>query len=112
MSGYDLGSMAITSAIVLFFVGGDRIYAARRIRRWADETGLTIVSKQSRLFRRGPYTWNSERGHDVYLVVVSDAKGRKAKVWVRFYSFPFGCARKAFETSWDAKPANARSPLD
>lgn len=112
MCGYDLASIAITAAIVIFFIGGDRIHAARRLRRWVEEAELTIVSKQSRMFRRGPYTWNSERADDVSLVVVRDVKGRSSEVWARFVSFPFGLWNRKFETSWTAKPATAGSPLD
>src|SRR5438270_4755576 len=51
--------------------------------RWAERHGYRILRREQRLYRRGPFLFNSWCG-PVYYISVKDASGRKRGGWVYF----------------------------
>ena len=87
---YDTTSLAIVVGIALV-VGGLQVWmtlgAERRIRRWAEDNGLTILKIRQAMFRRGPFGLfagtTAARADFVYRLTVRDAKGQDLEVWAR-----------------------------
>ncbi len=107
MFGYDAVTIAITAGSLLAacaLVCGDAYVAERRLRRWAEESGLTILSRRAPRFLRGPYTWTSRREDYVYFLTGRDAKGNPFETWVRIRGFPTSLWTSKVETSWSPKP--------
>ncbi len=71
------------------------------IEQWAAESGLTLVSKERRFFRRGPFFWTTSKGQDVYHVIVDCPDGLRRSGFVRCGSFFKGVISDNVDVAWD-----------
>jgi len=54
---------------------------------WIRRHGYRLHGADYRVFRLGPFTWTSGRGHAVYYVSVIESNGTHRRGWVRL-SYP------------------------
>jgi hypothetical protein len=112
--GYDATSLAVVLGVILA-AGGLGAWltagAERRLRRWADGLGLTVLSKRRARIARGPFTWTSTRTDFVYRVTVRDRGGDVREGWVRVPGVAVGTRRRV-EARWDGMPPSAATPFD
>jgi len=83
---YEWTSLAIAFGIALAVGGlevGMTVGAERRLRRWAEANGLTILKVRRAMFCRGPFTWTAARTDFVYRLTVLGPKGEVLEGWAR-----------------------------
>ncbi|MCB9435287.1 MAG: hypothetical protein H6668_25275 [Ardenticatenaceae bacterium] len=61
--------------------------AAAVIDEWAKANGYTILHRELRLFRQGPFFLRAGRNHRVYFLEVLDEIGLRRKVFLRVGDF-------------------------
>ncbi|MDG3002276.1 hypothetical protein [Paludisphaera mucosa] len=111
MRSYDATSLAVVLATILAILALI-VWSARdverRLRRWADEQGLTIVSQRLARFWRGPFFWKSTRTDYVYRLTVRDSDGRLAEGWARLPGLAVGPFGRWVQVRWvDKAPATS-----
>jgi len=90
-------TVLIIAAVAIFILAYYAIYITRSramVKKWAKDNNYTLLKKEHRIFRKGPY-FLSGRNQAVYRVEVRDATGLKLKGWVRcgnWFSGVFGSA--------------------
>lgn len=57
--------------------------AAAAVDEWAKANGYTIMQRELRLFRHGPFLLRASRSHRVYFLELLDEVGLRRKVFVR-----------------------------
>ena len=72
------------------------------LRRWAEANGYQILSSQYRVFRRGPFLWNSSKNQTVYWVKTRDRLGYERNGWVRCGSYWWGLWSDQVEVRWES----------
>jgi len=92
--------------VLLAIVGGIVALVVRvtktcneRIERWAAEHDYTVVTKQMRLFRRGPFFLRSTDNQAVYFVIVDD-NGQRKEAFIRMGGAIIGLFSEAFQVRW------------
>ena len=73
--------VAVAAAIALI-VWGDR-RGLRILENWAADNGFSLLSREVRYLRRGPFFWTTSRSQVVYYVTVRDNLGIERRGWVR-----------------------------
>jgi len=53
------------------------------VDRWATANGYTITAIERRYFRAGPFFWRRGRGHEVFYVIVHDARRGQRAAYIR-----------------------------
>ena len=105
---YDATSLAIVVGIALV-AGGLLVWmtlrAERRIRRWAEDNGLTILKIRQAMFRRGPFglftATTAARADFVYRLTVRDAMGQDLEVWARVaWWYALGHRGSSVDAKW------------
>ena len=78
--------------------------ADRLIRRWCDDNGLRLVSKQldTWAFFRGPFALTSSWYRPVYRVTVQDGSDKFRRASVSFGGWLFGVFSGEMRVVWDA----------
>ena len=56
---------------------------------WIQKNDYRLESAEYRVFRLGPFTWTSRRGHAVFYIAVIRNDGVRKRGWIRL-SDPFG----------------------
>ncbi|BBO71415.1 hypothetical protein DSCA_53450 [Desulfosarcina alkanivorans] len=75
----------ILLGIVVFYFYWIVSAARKSIKEWAPINELTIISKQFRMFRTGPFILTCNR--PVYRIITQDTKNTKKIYWIRCNSF-------------------------
>ena len=75
------------SAAVLLALGIGRTYWRRRVTRWVDDQGLTLLELRGARFYEGPRALLRTDGQFAFRVVVEDASGSIRTGWVSFGSY-------------------------
>jgi hypothetical protein len=99
----DSTTVLILAAVAIIMVAYYAVYISRSramVRKWAKDNNYTLLKKEHRIFRKGPY-FISGRNQAVYRVVVRDATGRKQKGWVRCGSWFGGVFGNIVEAQMD-----------
>jgi hypothetical protein len=99
-------TMQALGSVVIFALIGASIYwqfsRSRAIQEgWARENGYTLVSREYRTFRKGPFTWTTSRNQTVYYVSVRDSNNRLRYGWVRCGGWWRGVWTNQAEVEWD-----------
>jgi hypothetical protein len=72
------------------------------VERWAERNGYRIIRQDSRVFFRGPFSWNSSNSQDVYRVTVEDRSGNRKSGWIRCGGWFLGpLLSDDVEEAWD-----------
>ena len=71
------------------------------MEEWAGRHGYTILDRQRRYLRRGPFFWWTSRGQVVFRVAIRDRDGRLRQGWVRVGGFFLGLFSDQVEVRWD-----------
>jgi hypothetical protein len=88
-------------AAVLLMLGIGRTYWKRRIGRWADEHGLTLLEFKGARFYEGPRaSWRSD-SQFAFRVVVEDASGHVRTGWLAFGSYFSFWPTSSPDVHWD-----------
>ena len=81
------------------------IWTRRRSRvlleQWAADNGFTILSREHRYLRRGPYLWTTGKGQDVYYIEVQDTGGTTRSGFVRCGGYWSGMLSDKVTVAWD-----------
>ena len=107
LAGADAGAAGVCFSVVAF--GGIAVLAvvwtASRSRdvldQWAAANGFTIVNRERRQLRTGPYVFRRVKGQEVFYVTVEDAGGRRRSGYVRVGGFALGLLSNAADVTWD-----------
>lgn len=99
-----LGILAVIGLITWFNIAWFA-KAKQLIRQWASDNHYNVVSIEYRLFRKGPFTWNSSKGQLVYFVSLSTTDGPR-KAFIRCGSFWAGMLSDNVEVVWEEAAAN------
>jgi hypothetical protein len=70
---------------ILFYFYWIFSIANKAINSWIKDNKLTLVNKQFRMFKTGPYMMT--RNRPVYKIIVQDPTGLQRTCWVRCNSF-------------------------
>jgi len=88
--------------ILILSLWWGRIYSTRRIARWCDEQGLTLVEFRGAKFFEGPGAWFRSENQDAYRIVVRDRQGLTREGYLVFGTYwsgwPFS---RAVRVKWD-----------
>ena len=76
--------------------------SAQILDHWATDNRFVIVSRERRVFRRGPYAWTTGKGQDVYRITVEDMDGRTRSGYVRCGSLWSGLLSDKVVVTWDS----------
>ena len=68
---------------------------------WAAQNGHTILAKELRMIRRGPFFWTSSNGQRVFYVTVRTSGGDTRRGWVRLGGFFFGLLSEHVDVRWE-----------
>jgi hypothetical protein len=99
----DSTTALILGAVAIFILAYYAIYITRSramVNKWAKDNNYTLLKKEHRIFRKGPY-FLSGRNQAVYRVEVRDATGLKLKGWVRCGNWFGGVFGSAVESQMD-----------
>ena len=86
--------------------------AERRLRRWAEANGLTILKVRRAMFCRGPFTWTAARTDFVYRLTVLDPKGEVLEGWARLAGLVVHPLRGSVEARWVGRAHTPAAPRD
>jgi hypothetical protein len=68
---------------------------------WAKENAYAISEIERRYLRAGPFFWRRSRGHEVFHVVVRDARGQRRAAYVRTGGWFLGQFSDQVTVEWD-----------
>jgi hypothetical protein len=71
------------------------------LEEWAARNGYRVVSRENRLFFKGPFFWTTSKGQEVYYVTLEDEKGDRRNAWVRCGGWVLGMLSNNVEVRWD-----------
>ena len=75
------------AASILLTLGIGRMYWKRRVGRWAQEHGLTLLELRGARIFEGPRALRRSDNQFAFHVVVEDASGRERTGWLTFGSY-------------------------
>jgi hypothetical protein len=87
------------AAAVICLLRADIRWERRRLEAWARREKLEIVSRQRRVWRRGPFDPLGQ--YLVFRIRVRDAEGKEKDGWVRLGSWFWGPWSDEAEARWD-----------
>lgn len=64
-----------------------RKYWRWKIRKWAEEQGLKLVSFRWARFYEGPSAWVRSKNQHLFKVVIRDRDGQNRSCWIMFGTF-------------------------
>jgi hypothetical protein len=77
----------------------------KRLKQWANEHSLVLLSCRSRFFLRGPFVWNTPFMISVFRLDVMTPDSVVHRGWVRCgTSMWFKSGRKQMDARWDPPP--------
>ena len=68
---------------------------------WLEKNRYRLESADYRVFRLGPFTWTSRRGHAVFYVAVTQEDGIHRRGWIRLSDTFSGDVGGRVETHWE-----------
>ena len=68
---------------------------------WVGENNLTLVKSERRFINRGPFTWRTGKGQEIFYVTVKDENDNEKNAYVRCGSFWFGLLSDNVDVEWD-----------
>jgi len=74
------------------------------VENWAKENAYAVVEIERRFLRAGPFSWRRSRGHEVFHVVVRDARGQRRTAFVRTGGWFLGQCSDQVTVEWDDGP--------
>jgi hypothetical protein len=83
MEPFPLLFAAIVIALIIPFLAWHWRRSRELVERWATANAYIITAIERRYFRAGPFFWRRSRGHDVFYVVVRDARGEQHMAYIR-----------------------------
>jgi hypothetical protein len=89
-------------AAALLMLGIGRSYWRRRVGRWAEEHGLTLLEFRGARFYEGPRPFLRSDNQFAFRVVVEDASGRVRTGWLTFGSYWSFWPTSSSEIQWDS----------
>jgi hypothetical protein len=97
---HSLGFVLFVVAVAIANIAWQRARATTVLNNWATQTGFTILRREYRYVRLGPFFWMTARGQTVLYVVVLDGSQRIRSAWVRCGSWWFGQWSDQIEVRW------------
>ncbi len=71
------------------------------VERWAATNAFTITEIERRFLKAGPFFWCRGRGHEVFHVLVRDARGDQRGAFVRTGGWFLGQLSEQVTVRWD-----------
>jgi hypothetical protein len=71
------------------------------VERWAAANAFEIIAMERRLLRVGPFFWRRSRGHEVFYIVVRNARGEQHMAYVRTGGWFLGQLSEQVSVEWD-----------
>ncbi len=103
-------SLMIFTAIAIALVIPLWAWHLRRSRelvdRWAAANAYAITEIERRYLRAGPFFWLRGRGHEVFYVVVRDARGGQREGYIRTGGWFLGQLSEQVTVKWDDGSGN------
>ncbi len=97
---YVFVAIVTVSAIVLMFVW-HFTRAHSLLDQWALDNGFTIIHREHRSLRKGPFFWTTSDHQAVYYIVVRDSKGIEHSGYARCGGWFWGMMRDKVDVRWD-----------
>jgi hypothetical protein len=96
-----VGGFLVVAAFIVLGFWWQRSRAITLIDNWAQQNGFTIISRERRFFRLGPFFWTTARGQEVWHVTVVDPDNQNRSGWVRCGSWFLGLMSDKTEVRWE-----------
>jgi hypothetical protein len=104
MSLFTWGAMLFFAALAVAIplgIWSGRRYWARRIERWAQAEGFTLLDFRGARFYEGPRPWRRTDSEFAFRVSVRGSDGRERSGWLTFGSPWSLWPRTPVEIRWD-----------
>jgi hypothetical protein len=66
-----------------------------------QQHGYTVLRRERRSVRRGPFFWTTSKNQFVYFVVVEDASGQQRRGWARCGGWWLGMISSQVDVIWE-----------
>ncbi len=103
MSELALALLGAAVAVALFL--GIFVWEQRRsqelLQQWAAKHGYSIVSREARYWRLGPFSGSTSKYQRVFYVRIRDPGGRERTGWVRLGHWWLGLLSSQMEERWE-----------
>ncbi len=94
--------LVLLVAIAVVLVCFQRSRADQIVQRWAQATGVELVSAQRQYLYAGPFFLRHSRGQLVYRIVVRDQAGTERAGWLRVGGWLGGVLSEKTKVIWDS----------
>jgi hypothetical protein len=92
--------VAVVVALMIPFLAWHIRRSRELVEKWAAANAYTIEEIERRYLRAGPYLWRG-RGHEVFRVLVRDARGEQHRGYVRTGGWLLGQFKDEVAVKWD-----------
>jgi hypothetical protein len=93
--------VVIVIAIIIPFLAWHLRRSRELVEKWAAANAYSITAIERRYLRAGPFFWRRGRGHEVFHVVVHDARGQQRSGYVRTGGWFLAQFSEQVAVSWD-----------
>lgn len=99
LKGFLLAGFVVFVFLVYYL---RQIKSRRMATEWLERDGYRVASLSYCWILRGPFSWTSSKGQDVYKVEARDREGRVRVGYVRCGSYWLGLWSDHVEVAWDS----------